>query len=1155
MKSSDRPTLSLRRLMLAQLCLILTAPFAAAQTAPNPSAADARAERTAVVPVEENKDAIPADKEVVTLSPFEVKADTKGYYNANTMSGTRFNSKLSDLGASVTVMTKEQMTDFAMLDINDVFNYVAGAEGTGTFTSVTVDRNGSVSDGVQLDPNNANRIRGLASANISFGNYETMGRVPVDPINIDGIEVSRGPNANVFGLGNPSGTLNQVPSSANLSRERSFVQFRADSYDGYRTAIDLNRTLIKGRLAVRFSAVNQHDGFIRKPSGVDTERYNGMIKYQPFKNTTISASLSYYHSYGNRPNSIPPRDSISYWLASGKPTWDPVAQVVHVNGTTLGPFTASTYNGPDYFNNAFTGNNHSYLFIDQGGIGYFAAPSGFTNTTPLAGATTAGPTSGATTVRFMSPTAASGLIQGRSALQPLFTTTPTVSDKSIYDWTAVNISAVNRDWDTMLTSNVTLDQVFLNTPRQLLVAQLGFFREDSQRFRRDYIGIANDNGASGQLFVDVNEKLLDGSPNPYFLRTYIGQDQPRTTYQPAKWDTYRAQLAYKLDLTQEKGWMKYLGLHTLTGYNEYKYRINRRYSYREAMLDPKTWIPAGQSRGNQGAITGGPAAALAITRSYLRFYVGDATGNNVDYAPTDLQQGTYNFVWGNTTTGVFNREPTLVGLAAVTDSTGGGSNTKVILKTNGGVLQSHFLDDRLVTTFGLREDEQDFQPGGTPQKLNADGITFDYSSIDHWNPTVRVIKGQTKQGGAVLRPFRDTAFVNRMAQGGGASSFFADLLNGLSFTYNKSDSFVPQNPVINLQQVNLPNPTGQGKDYGFGLSMMGGNLNLRFNHFDTTQLNKSGGDAGTIAQRVTRIDITSSAVFLLTTQATAWVTAQNPAFTATQVQDEVARQIGVTTALQNTLIQEFNAGTLSSTQDQRSKGNEIEINYNPSRFLTVSASATDTQTVNSNVSADIQAWLDSRLPVWTTIKDPRGADHILGTADDATPVNWWTTNYGGSQTPQQNYVQFVQTPFSLVRQLEGKSNPQVGRYATKVSASYKLAGFSDNKVLKNMTAGGSWRWEAKKAIGYFGVPDSAGIFQSLDASRPVYDKAHNYFDLFASYRTSLWSNKIRATFQFNVRNIQESGRLQPVAADPNGVPNTYRIVDPRQFILTASFEL
>ena len=104
--------------------------------------------------------------EMVVLSPFEVTSDNKGYFSPNTMSGTRFNTKLEDLAASMTVVTKEQMSDFAMLDINDIFLYTAGAEGTGTFTDLNVDRNGSISDNVSLNPAGANRIREIGRAHV-----------------------------------------------------------------------------------------------------------------------------------------------------------------------------------------------------------------------------------------------------------------------------------------------------------------------------------------------------------------------------------------------------------------------------------------------------------------------------------------------------------------------------------------------------------------------------------------------------------------------------------------------------------------------------------------------------------------------------------------------------------------------------------------------------------------------------------------------------------------------------------------------------------------------------------------------------------------------------------------------------------------------------
>ena len=282
---------------------------------------------------------IPSKGEVVTMSPFEVVSDNRGYYAANTTSGTRLSSRIEDLGASISVITKEQMSDFAMLDINDIFNYEASTEGTGNYTDFTFDVYGSPVDNVQLNPAGANRIRGLGAANITFGNFETSGRVPIDPLNIEGIEISRGPNSSIFGIGNSSGTVNSVPSSANLDRNRTQVAFRVDSVGGHRSSLDLNRVIKPGTLAVRGSAAYQHDAFQRKPSGVDTLRFNGMLKYRPFAKTTLSLSHSTYDMHGTRENSTSARDKISGWIASGSPTWDPFARTVRINGQVVGTYT------------------------------------------------------------------------------------------------------------------------------------------------------------------------------------------------------------------------------------------------------------------------------------------------------------------------------------------------------------------------------------------------------------------------------------------------------------------------------------------------------------------------------------------------------------------------------------------------------------------------------------------------------------------------------------------------------------------------------------------------------------------------------------------------------------------------------------------------
>ncbi|HWA10365.1 MAG TPA: von Willebrand factor type A domain-containing protein [Opitutaceae bacterium] len=66
--------------------------------------------------------------DTVTLSPFEVNAskDT-GYYAQNTLSGTRLNTKIEDRSSSISVVTKQQLSDARALDIADVFTYQRNA--------------------------------------------------------------------------------------------------------------------------------------------------------------------------------------------------------------------------------------------------------------------------------------------------------------------------------------------------------------------------------------------------------------------------------------------------------------------------------------------------------------------------------------------------------------------------------------------------------------------------------------------------------------------------------------------------------------------------------------------------------------------------------------------------------------------------------------------------------------------------------------------------------------------------------------------------------------------------------------------------------------------------------------------------------------------
>ncbi len=1190
-----------RRLMLASACLMTVAsPLSRAQLAPatSPNAAtlarydknnNGKLDADEVAAMEaDQKKSVPVEttpataaNDVVALSPFEVVSDTKGYYASNTMSGTRFNAKLDDLASSISVVTKQQMSDFAMLDINDIFAYTGNTEGTETYTDTNIDRKGSPADNVQANPQGANRIRGIAPANVSLGNIETMGRVPLDPIAVDAIEISRGPNANVFGLGNPSGTVNQVAAAANLTRNRSQVQLRGDSYGGFRTSLDVNRVLLKGELAVRGSAVFQHDAYTLKPSGTNTERFNGMIKFQPFKSTTITAATSYYKMNGNRPNSLPPRDNITYWINSGRPTWDPTTQQIHINGATIGTFSALTYNGPDYFSPSVLGGSHSQMFIDQNGVGYWSAPQAFNNTSALlAGATTRGPTAGGQADRFLLTTGFAGAAGGVPTSQPLFTTTPAVTDKAIYDWSSINISSPNRLMDRTITSTVQLDQILLNTPLQTLAFQLAAMREDSQRYTRNTVGVRNSEGQSGQVEIDINERLLDGTPNPYFLRPFMASDKPISQWTPQKWDTYRGQFAYKLDLTHESNLLKWLGLQQLTAYNEYKYRINRQWTFRQSFITDKSWLSPGSYLGYQAAPAGTPAAQ-GIVNPLLRFYVGDNAGNNIDYAPGDYNDnGTYNFVWGRAADGTlpaaWNSEPTTIGLVAA-DKSGARNNFKQIIKTSGAVLQSHLLNDAFVATLGLREDKLYSKfgladPATNETFLTADKRNFNYDLANHWAAgDYQFDRGKTTNVQYVVRPFRDLPFLKSMDEHAGAGHAVASALRGMSLNYNRANSFVPQTPAQDLYGNILPPTTGEDKSFGLGLNLLDGKVVLRVTHYDTVMRDIRYGDANTVNGRVIRTDLLlvastpakfvlqnvaggTSATFGPNNNQAGWIKTMNPTWTDAQVFTEFSKQIGLSESQILALINP-NPG-IAATNDVAARGTEVELNVNLTPWWTVAANVSDTQAYIRNVSGTLQKWIDERMKVWTTLVDQAAAVNWTAAQLAAEPQHlWWTHNYGGTQTAQQNFIAFVQVPYNVIKQLDGQANPQTRRYTAKVSTNLRLSGLTEHRLLRNFNVGGAVRWEDKGAIGFYGKQQLPAAITDIDVTKPIWDKGHYYYDAMVGYRTKLWSDKIGATIQLNVKNIFEGGRLQRVGAYPDGTAMNFRIIDPRQFILTATFDM
>ncbi|MDO8543068.1 MAG: hypothetical protein Q7S40_21695 [Opitutaceae bacterium] len=901
----------------------------------------------------------PVDEKVVQLSPFQVAADAdRGYQALNTLSGTRINSKLEDLGASITVVTMQQLLDTASVDINDIFRYEASTEGTDNFTQFTPNRNGGVGDSVQQDPATANRIRGVGTAgtsgsgiNVAFGNQSINNKIPVDIYNIDAVEISRGPNANLFGLGASAGTVNLVPSLANLHRATAAVTLRFDDWGGHRESLNLNRPILPGKLAFRLATVHESKGFTRQPASERINRLYATFTAQPFKNTTARASFERYDNFYRRPNSIMPRDTTSDWRAAGSPTWDPVTQLVTLgNGQKAGPFTVAQ--DPSLPPGLITGNainGRLIASVDDGAVRLLTpARTGNLITTG-----TPSPLTQNSNIRYLET--GTFLMRNKAALFPLFLP-PAVRDQSIYDWSEINYVAANWGRDNAKTYSAELEQTFLRRPQHLLAGRIGWFQQDFTRDNHNFIDVTD-----GVIYVDVNERLLDGTPNPFFKRPYVESISTVEVREPARSDTQSADFAYQFTPAQTlPRWLSWINTQRLALHGETVRNRSVNYRYSPFIADDHAWV----NRANR--ISGSPIVQ--------RFYVGDSVGGNVDYgaSPVEEIKGTYDLRWfNNLSPGAWTTEPAQIDMLQVTNTTAKRNE----LRTLNAVAQGFFFNDRLVATYGWRRDRRRERTSAGVAVDPATGLVS-YDALGRFGPwtddqgeaTRASQRGDTKTWGAVVKP-----------------------LPWLHFHYNQSDSFFPQvvRQRIDLEG-NLSNPHGEGEDYGVSVSALQGKLYLRLNRFEVTEFMSRGSEAGTIGNRTFRLEGRQEsngrrdpesfypwAEDLARTRFSAQgITNPSPA----QLRPAVAKIMNVSESYLNIFLDSGLAQPQTvGTTDVTSKGYELEATYNPTRNWRLKFTGAQAVAYDQTVSPEIFDYWQKRLPTWTTVR----GDLVPGSGDAA----------------------------------------------------------------------------------------------------------------------------------------------------------------------------
>lgn len=294
-----------------------------------------------------------AEEEVYVLTPFEVSsADSDGYTATSTLAGTRMRMRLDDVGSSVSVFTEQLMEDLSAVDNETLLAYGLGTEVGGARGNFINPNSEGLENSNLVDPQSNNRIRGLTNADTTRNFFKSD--VPWDGYNTYRIDVQRGANSILFGLGSPAGIINNSTDTAGFYNDNR-VQFSVDKFNSWRSSGTFNRVLIEDQLAIRLDYLFDNKKFRQEPAFEDDNRTHLAFNFKPkaFNNDSTTTSFSGNFEKGsidaNRPRMVVPLDGISpYYIPSGENGFQGAD---FANGGVYGPSrdimgpAGQTYNG------------------------------------------------------------------------------------------------------------------------------------------------------------------------------------------------------------------------------------------------------------------------------------------------------------------------------------------------------------------------------------------------------------------------------------------------------------------------------------------------------------------------------------------------------------------------------------------------------------------------------------------------------------------------------------------------------------------------------------------------------------------------------------------------------------------------------------------
>ncbi|MBI5768649.1 MAG: TonB-dependent receptor plug domain-containing protein [Verrucomicrobia bacterium] len=212
------------------------------------------------------------EDEAVKLTAFTVKEDQDiGYESMQTTSGMRTAQELKNVANSISIMNAQFIEDLGLLTMEDMAQWFVSGDSN-------PDPNALVQSRVIM--------RGFPNAYALRNGW--IWYSPMDSFSTERIEELRGPNAFLYGEADVGGANNQITKRGLFTRDLTRVRLLAGSYDLRRAELDLNRRLVKDKLAVRFATVGSYNESWIDNVRRDFKGFYGALTYRPTRQTTVS---------------------------------------------------------------------------------------------------------------------------------------------------------------------------------------------------------------------------------------------------------------------------------------------------------------------------------------------------------------------------------------------------------------------------------------------------------------------------------------------------------------------------------------------------------------------------------------------------------------------------------------------------------------------------------------------------------------------------------------------------------------------------------------------------------------------------------------------------------------------------------------------------